>query len=115
MITVLSREEYSDILVTVLHPWGDVVTTLDTWIRIGPGPRPYVRINNPRRISTGESISMDEIPLEYHNSREARTLQRQGLLPCPWGPPAAEEPGERYQAARQDRPGERRARREADG
>jgi hypothetical protein len=30
---------------------------------------------------------MSEIPLEYHNSRESRRLQRLGQLPTPWGPP----------------------------
>ena len=35
---------------------------------------------------------MSEIPLEYHNSRESRRLQRLGQLPMPWGPPPDNEP-----------------------
>jgi hypothetical protein len=82
---MLSPEEHPDILVTVAHPWGDVEVPLNEWIRTGPGPRPYVGIIAARRQSTGREVPMAEIPLEYHNSPEARSLQRQGLLPCPWG------------------------------
>jgi hypothetical protein len=89
---MISPEEYSDILVTVAHPFGEVEAPLETWIQTGPGPRPYVGIIAARRKSTGESLPMDEIPLEYHNSAQSRNLQRQGLLPCPWGPPPESEP-----------------------
>jgi hypothetical protein len=89
---LISPEEYSDILITVAHPLGDVEAPLETWIQTGPGPRPYVSIVAARRKSTGEPIPMDDIPLEYHNSAESRNLQRQGLLPCPWGPPPESEP-----------------------
>jgi hypothetical protein len=71
--------------VTVAHPWGDIETTLEEWIRRGPGLRPLVQIVAAKRRSTGEPISMDQIPLEYHNSRESRRLQRLGRLPTPWG------------------------------
>jgi len=84
---VISPAEYSDILVTVAHPWGDIDAPLTDWIRIGPGPRPYVEIVAARRRSNGQPVPMSEIPLEYHNSPESRRLQRQGLLPCPWGTP----------------------------
>ena len=89
---MLSPEDYPDVLVTVAHPWGDVEAPLEQWIRTGPGPRPYVRIIAARRRSTGQVVPMVEIPLEYHNSPEARDLQRRGLLPCPWGPPPRSEP-----------------------
>lgn len=89
---MLSPEEYSDVIVTVAHPWGDVTTTLEEWIRVGPGPRPYVGIIGAVRRSTGEEIPMSEIPLQYHSSPESRRLQRQGELPSPWGPPPASEP-----------------------
>lgn len=89
---MLSPDEYEDILVTVAHPWGDVETSLEEWIRTGPGPRRYVGIIAARRKSTGESVPLAEIPLQYHNSPEARSLQRQGLLSSPWGPPPEWEP-----------------------
>ena len=89
---VLSADEYHDIVVTIAHPWGDLEAPLETWIRIGPGPRPYVEIVAARRLSTGAEVPLAEIPQEYHNSPEARRLQRQGLLPCPWGPPRWLEP-----------------------
>src|SRR5215831_2876352 len=91
---MLSLDEYPDVLVTVAHSWGDVEVPLEDWIRTGPGPRPYVAIVAARRRSTGEPVATDEIPLEYHNSPEARSRQRQGLLPCPWGPPPDSEPCE---------------------
>jgi len=89
---MLSLDEYADIVITVAHPVGDVEVSLVDWIRTGPGPRPYVSIVAARRRSTGDLIAMDEIPLEYHNTPEARSRQRQGLLPCPWGPPPLLEP-----------------------
>ena len=91
---MIDPSEYDDILVTVAHPFGDVTPTLTEWIRLGPGPRPFVRIVDAKRRSTGEPVPLDEIPLEYHNSRESRRLQRLGELPTPWGPPPDHEPTE---------------------
>jgi hypothetical protein len=91
-MVMLAPEEYPDIVVTVAHPWADVEVPLETWIRTGPGPRPYVEIIAAKRVSTGVDVPLMEIPQQYHNSREARSLQRQGVLPCPWGPPPAREP-----------------------
>ena len=89
---MLSADEYSDIVVTVAHPWGDVEMPLPTWIDTGPGSRPFVGITAARRLSTGAEVPLREIPQEYHNSPEGRSLQRQGLLACPWGPPPKNEP-----------------------
>jgi hypothetical protein len=88
---VLEPAEYDSVLVIVAHPFGDVEVALVDWIRIGPGPRPFVRIVSARRLS-GEVVPLDEIPLEFHNSRRSRELQRRGLLPTPWGPPPTSEP-----------------------
>ncbi|KJE24240.1 RHS repeat-associated core domain [Frankia torreyi] len=89
---MLSPKEYPDVLVTVAHPWGNLEVPLEAWIQTGPGPRPYVGIVAARRSSTGCEVPLAEIPHEYHNSPETRSLQRQGLLPCPWGPPPKSEP-----------------------
>jgi hypothetical protein len=89
---VLSPEDYADVVVTIAHPWGDVEAPLTEWIRTGPGPRPYVEIVAARRISSGERLPLAEVPQEYHNSPQSRGLQRQGLLPTPWGPPPDREP-----------------------
>jgi hypothetical protein len=91
-MAMLAPEEYPDVLVTVAHPWGDAEVPLETWIRTGPGPRPYVGIVAARRLSTGSDVPLTEIPQEYHNSPESRSLQRQHLLPRPWGPPPQAEP-----------------------
>jgi hypothetical protein len=92
---LIDPSEHDDVIVTVAHPWGDVETTLQTWITRGPGPRPLVRIVAAKRRSTGEPIPMDQIPLEYHNSPESRRLQRLGRLPTPWGPPPGDDPSVR--------------------
>jgi hypothetical protein len=88
----LSADEYSDVLVTLAHPWGNLEVSLDSWILVGRGARRYVGIVAARRSSAGREVPLSEIPLEYHNSSESRRLQRQGLLPCPWGPPPEVEP-----------------------
>jgi hypothetical protein len=48
-----------DILVTVAHPHGDVEVPLAEWHRIGPGPRPLVRLTSARRRSTGQPVPLD--------------------------------------------------------
>lgn len=73
-----------DILVTVAHPWSDIETTLDVWMKRGPGRRPFVRAINPRMKATGEPLPDDVIPLEYQNTVRSRDLIRRGLLPNPW-------------------------------
>lgn len=95
MTAMLDADDYADVMVTVAHPQGDIETSLPEWIRVGPGPRRYVEIIAARRQSTGEVVPMEEIPLEYHNSPQARRLQRQGVLPAPWGPPPEREPKDR--------------------
>jgi hypothetical protein len=89
---MIPEDQYDDVIVTVAHPWGDVFPTLTEWIAHGPGPRRLVTIVAAKRQSTGEPIDMTEIPLEYHNSRKSRRLQREGLLPTPWGLPPEEPP-----------------------
>jgi hypothetical protein len=89
---VLDPSEYDDVLVLVMHPWGDFDVPLTAWIGSGPGPRPFVRIHSARRASTGEPVALSEIPMQFHNCRRGRELQRRGLLPMPWGPPPAHEP-----------------------
>jgi hypothetical protein len=88
---MLTPDEYDDIFVTVAHPQADIETTLRCWIETGPGPRPFVRITAARR-GNGEPVPLEAIPLQYHNSRESRRLQRLGLLPAPWGAPPDHEP-----------------------
>ena len=77
---VVAPEDYDDVIVTVAHLWADVETTLRQWIETGPGPRPLVTITMARRRN-GDPVPLDDIPLQYRNSRESRRLQRLGLLP----------------------------------
>ncbi|GIF07979.1 hypothetical protein [Actinoplanes siamensis] len=88
---MIDRSEFDDITVTVAHPWGDLETPLTEWAANGPGrDRPFIPIVAATRRSTGERVSLDEIPAEYHNTRATRQMQREGLLPSPWGPPPEE-------------------------
>jgi hypothetical protein len=91
-VTLLHPDKYDSVIVTVAHPHGDLDVALVDWIRLGPGPRALVRIVSARR-RTGEIVPLDDIPLEFHNSRESRDLQRDGLLPTPWGPPETQPDG----------------------
>jgi hypothetical protein len=86
---MLDPVDYDDVIVTVAHPFGDIETPLPHWIQIGPGPRPLVTISRARRRD-GSPVPLEEIPLQYRNTAESRRLQRLGLLPAPWGPPADE-------------------------
>jgi hypothetical protein len=86
---MLDPEDYDGVIVTVAHPWGDIEASLRTWIQLGPGPRPLVTISNVRRRD-GSPVALEKIPLQYRNTAEGRRLQRLGLLPAPWGPPADE-------------------------
>jgi hypothetical protein len=86
---MLDLAEYDDVIVTVAHPWGDVEAPLLSWIQVGPGSRPLVTISRARRRD-GSPVPLEEIPLQYRNTAESRRLQRLGLLPAPWGPPADE-------------------------
>ncbi|GAA4602729.1 hypothetical protein BJY16_004347 [Actinoplanes octamycinicus] len=89
---MLDPADYDQVIVAVAHPFGNVPAPLTEWLRLGPGPRPYVEIISAWRRRTGEPVPLDEIPLEYHNSARSRRLQRLGRLPAPWGPPPAAEP-----------------------
>ncbi|BBH70552.1 hypothetical protein ACTI_72370 [Actinoplanes sp. OR16] len=90
---MIEPSEYDDVIVTVGHPWGNLHPTLSEWIATGPGRyRPFVGLIGASRQSTGEDLDLSEIPLEYHNSRKSRRLQREGLLPMPWGPPPDDLP-----------------------
>jgi hypothetical protein len=73
-----------DILVTVMHPWSDITTTLAAWMDLGPGPRVFIRAIHPRLKATGQALPDEVIPLEYQNTPTSRDLIRRGLLPNPW-------------------------------
>jgi len=73
-----------EILVTVVHPWGNINVTLAEWMERGPGPRVFVRAINPRMKATGQPLPDEAIPLAYQNTPESRELIRSGFLSNPW-------------------------------
>jgi hypothetical protein len=81
----MAREpDYSDIMVTVAHPFGDVEVPLEMWIAQGPGPRPLVRPVSARSKRSGQKLSLSVIPLQYRNNGVSRALIAMGLLRDPW-------------------------------
>jgi hypothetical protein len=86
---VIDPGEYDDVLVRIAHPAGDVEVPLPLWIQEGPGPRRYLQLVSARRDSDGAVVRLDEIPLQFHNSRKSRLMQRLRLLPRVWGPSAS--------------------------
>ncbi len=90
---MIDPSEYDDVVLTVRHPWGTGRPTLAVWAARGPdAARPLVAIAAAHRRSTGEEVPLSEIPLQFHNTRRSRRLQREGLLPTPWGPPPDDLP-----------------------
>ncbi len=87
--------DLDDILVVVMHPFGNLEVTLRWWIENGPGPRPFVRPGRVRSRSTGLRLPFSTIPLQYRNTRQARQAIREGHVPNPWPAkwrlPSAEE------------------------
>ena len=65
--TVLDPSEYDDVLVRVMHPWGDVDVPLTAWIGRGPGPRAVVRRPPAARAATGAPGARSGLPLEDHD------------------------------------------------
>ncbi|WP_433824944.1 hypothetical protein ACQP2E_22695 [Actinoplanes sp. CA-015351] len=90
---MIDVSDFDDITVTISHPWADIDMPLSEWAERGPSKqRPLMTILAAKRRSTGESISLDEIPPEFLNTRTTRQMQREGLLPTPWGPPPDDRP-----------------------
>jgi hypothetical protein len=73
-----------DIILVILHPHGTVETTLSEWMKTGPGPRDLLRPLAARDAKTGQSLTLDVIPLRYRNTSISRTLIKLGILKNPW-------------------------------
>ncbi|MFJ9518491.1 hypothetical protein ACIRPK_09530 [Kitasatospora sp. NPDC101801] len=87
--------DYADVMVLIEHPAGDVACPLARWIKLGPGPRPYLRPSRAWSASTGEELPLTLIPFRYRNTRAARQAIRDGRIPDPWpgawSPPSQQE------------------------
>lgn len=73
-----------EIMVVVAHPMGDIETSLETWMHNGPGPRKLVRIVKVICKDTGETLPLETVPLQYHNSELSQHLIETGELEDPW-------------------------------
>ena len=73
-----------EISVIVADPQGDIETSLETWMRNGPGPRRFVTVVRVICKDTGEELPLSTIPLRYRNSPLSRRLIEAGILENPW-------------------------------
>lgn len=73
-----------EIEVLVAHPYADIWVPLAEWIRIGPGPRPFVHPVAARHARAGADLPMEVIPVRYRNDQETRELIERGVIENPW-------------------------------
>lgn len=74
----------SEIIVIVAHPMGDVETSLETWMRIGPGERKLVSIRRVVCKDDGRTLPLTTVLLRYRNNFLSRWLIKVGILQDPW-------------------------------
>ena len=72
-----------EIVVIVAHPVGDIETSLETWMRNGPGGRKLVSIIRVTCKDDGRTLPMSTIPLRYRNNFLSRWLIKIGVLQNP--------------------------------
>jgi hypothetical protein len=76
--------DFSEIEVTIPHPFGELTVPLEEWIRVGPGPRELLQPVAARCKRTGRDLGLSAIPLRYRNNCLSRFLIRLGYLEDPW-------------------------------
>jgi hypothetical protein len=81
--------DVADVVVTIHHPFGTLDEPLTQWMRVGPGPRRFVRPSSARSRSTGQTLPLTVIPLAYRNDRISRALIAAGKIRSPWPTDAA--------------------------
>ena len=74
----------TDIRVIIVHPMDDIETSLETWMRNGPGPRRYVAPVRVFCADDGRPLPLSVIPLRYRNNWLSRLLIKLGVLDNPW-------------------------------
>ncbi len=79
-----NKDDFSEIVVTINHPHGKIKVGLDEWIRIGPGPRKFLRPSSAYDKNSGKRLPIRVIPLRYRNNFVSRFLIRLGILSDPW-------------------------------
>ncbi|WP_229076643.1 hypothetical protein [Actinoplanes sp. DH11] len=100
---MIESSQFKDVLVTISHPWTDIEMPLAEWAQRGPSKeRPLMRIVSAKWASTGEAIALEDLPQEYLNTRRTRRMQREGLLPAPWGMPPEDRPLPKLEGAPPD-------------
>lgn len=74
----------TDILLLVLHPWGEVRCTLDEWMRHGPGPRYLLAPVGAWDARSGETLPLEAVPRPYRNDVESIRMILDGKATDPW-------------------------------
>lgn len=75
---------HSDILVSIDHPHGPVSVPLEEWMTKGPGERDLLKPVRASARSTGETLPLSVIPIQYRNSSFVRTLIKLRIMRSPW-------------------------------
>lgn len=76
--------EPAEVVVTLSHPHGEIETTLDEWMKTGPGPRPLICPVKAGQALTGEPMSLGVVPFRYRNNTWTRLLIRLHMMNDPW-------------------------------
>lgn len=82
----MRKPPVEEIMVEFHHPWANptIITTLETWMKVGPGLRPGIAPHKAFSATTGEPLPLSVIPLRYRNTILSRFLIRWGFLEEPW-------------------------------
>ena len=83
----MAERDYSDLVISISHPHGEIEMPLDSWIEEGPGLRPLLKPYKVRRKSTGEALPLSAIPIRYRNTVWSRLLISLGVIRNPWSSP----------------------------
>lgn len=73
-----------EIDVIIGHNFGDVRISLEEWIKVGPGPRLFVRPIKAFRRDTDEEFPLSVIPVQYRNDISYIRKIVTGDAPDPW-------------------------------
>jgi hypothetical protein len=80
----MSDDIPANIDVIIGHPFGDVRTSLEKWIEVGPGFRIGIGPIKVLNRHTDEELSFEIIPIPYRNDLKSIEAILQGIMPEPW-------------------------------
>lgn len=73
-----------EIIIVMVHNFGEIETTLEDWIKFGPGSRKLLKPHKVKDKSTGKELPLKIIPLKYRNNKLSRFLIKLGFIKNSW-------------------------------